>query len=124
MEADIRPARSGEADAVVALLDAALLAFDREAVRRATERGDVLVAESAGRLCGALVLAGVRITAIAVRPRYRRRGIGSALIDAAAARRDRLEATCDETHRPFYAANGFFLSRTRDGRVHGVRETD
>ena len=119
MDIDVREARIEEADAVTGLLDAALLAFDRTAVRGATQRGDVIVAEGATRLCGALILDGAEITAIAVRPQYRRNGIGSRLISAAVPGRDRLVARFDTRHRTFYEANGFEIREDENGRLRG-----
>ena len=165
---DIREATSADLDDVARLLDAAMLEFDRERVRRRIDDGDVLVAvvrehrtptdipesgsglthqeaETEGGNCGAdgseipadrvvgvCVLEAVgrtseadgdfaavadvvgsdrpatEIVSIAVHRSRRGRGIGRALVEAAAARSaGPLVARFHEQVRPFYEALGF-----------------
>lgn len=115
----IRRAREAEADEVIALLDEALLSFDRTAIRRGIE--SVLLAREDGHLRGALLLHGNHIAAIAVRPNHRRRGIGSALVTGAAADRSILTASCDREHRSFYASLGFEIETLANDRLFGRR---
>jgi len=75
-----------------------------------------------GTVLGALVLDGDRIDAVAVRRNRRGQGIGTALVEAAAARRERLVAEFDAGVRPFYECLGFAVeSRTKTDRFRGVR---
>lgn len=108
-----------EAPDVIALLDAALLAFDRDDVRECVETGNAFVAVDHERHVGAIALEGTCITAIAVRPRYRRHGVGTELISIAAADRDRLTATYDSSDRAFYESNGFAIEVLDNGRLRG-----
>jgi GNAT superfamily N-acetyltransferase len=78
------------------------------------------VAAADGRIVGALVLDGEHVAAVAVRPGRRGQGVGTALVEAAAARRDRLTADFDSGVRPFYESLGFDVERS-DGRCRGVR---
>lgn len=103
----IREARSGEFLAVVRLLEGALLEIDPEDVREAIDGGDVLVAEEDERVRGALVLEGSHVESVAVRRRVRGRGIGSALVRAAADREGTLTAEFDPGVRGFYESLGF-----------------
>jgi GNAT superfamily N-acetyltransferase len=122
---EVRPATGTETEflAVMGLLERALLEIDPGTVRRAVEAGDALVAvEEQGRPpAGALVLAGERIAAVAVRPSRRREGIGSALVAAAADRRERLVAECRPELASFYRELGFVVERQGD-RCRGVLE--
>ncbi len=93
-----------------------------------------------GAVVGALVLEGDRIEAVAVRRRRRNAGIGSALVAAAAERRERLVARCDPDVRPFYESLGFDVAPVGeretsdeagggtgprgDGRLRGVYEPE
>jgi GNAT superfamily N-acetyltransferase len=113
----------GEFEAVVGVLDAAMLATDAGAVRAAIDAGDVLVAATSGRVLGALVLGGYRIDAVAVRRNRRGQGLGSALVDAALDRRERLVAEFDPRVRPFYESLGFAVEPVEDcDRLRGTRE--
>ena len=130
----VREARPGDADSVIRLLDAAMLAFDRERTRRRVADGDVLVAvvhghnreerrastdsDTAGRddrVVGACVLhdpAGgpTEVEQIAVHRSRRGRGIGTALVEATATRTDgQLVARFREDVRPFYESLGFAI---------------
>lgn len=105
----IRPARAEERATVLAIIDAAALATDVDRLDAAIEREDVLVAtpEREDRILGALVLEGSEVVNVAVRPRRRGQGIGRALVEAAADRRDGLVATFAADVRPFYESLGF-----------------
>ena len=104
----IRTATGAELTAVLTVLDGALLAVEFESLRRAAETGNVLVAVStAGTVLGVLVLDGEEITAIAVRRRRRDQGIGTALVEAAAGRRERLCAEFDGRVAAFWQSLGF-----------------
>jgi len=103
---DVRPATPDEYTRVRAILEGALLAVDSGALRR----GAVLVAVEGGRIVGALVLSGAEIGAVAVRPRRRGGGIGTALVVAAFGRRPRLEAAFEPDVAPFYRSLGFEIA--------------
>ena len=109
------PATVDEYVTVRSILEAALLEVESGLLRRSS----VLVAVEEGRVLGALVLRGSEIEAIAVRPGRRGQGIGSSLLNEAAARRPRLRAAFEPSVRPFYTALGFEIVR-RDGRCEGV----
>ncbi|ADJ13621.1 GNAT family N-acetyltransferase [Halalkalicoccus jeotgali] len=102
----IREAREGESEAVMRVLEGALLESDPDAVRGAIDRGDVLVAREAGHVRGALVLDGNRVAAVAVARRHRAKGLGSALIERAG-ERGVLIADFRPAVRPFYESLGF-----------------
>jgi GNAT superfamily N-acetyltransferase len=116
--------RDGDADDlldVMRVIDGSLLDIDADEVRERLDEGDVLVAEtSAVRVVGALVLRGSHVAAVAVARTRRGRGIGSALIEAAARRNPRLTADFDPGVRPFYESLGFDVEE-RDGRLWGER---
>jgi GNAT superfamily N-acetyltransferase len=120
----VRTATAEDLPAVLTVLDSALLQADIERVRRAIEREAVLVAVSpAGTVLGALVLDGTEITAVAVRRRRRGQGIGSALVEAAARRRDRLCAEFDGRVVPFWRSAGFDVEPLAEtDRFRGRRE--
>ncbi|WP_331280771.1 GNAT family N-acetyltransferase [Halobellus rufus] len=135
MTVEIRESTPDDADDVVNLLDAAMLEFDRQRVRRLVADGEALVAvDEEGAVVGACVLGVVdgdsvvavvdseadadadsdpsEIESIAVRRSRRGRGIGRALVDAAATRAaGPLVARFREQVRPFYAALGFEIRR-------------
>lgn len=126
----VRPADPEEAATVLALLDGAALQTDAESLEAAISEGDVLVATpaDADRILGALVLDGTAVRNVAVRPRRRDQAIGTALLEAAAADRDRLEARFNADLRPFYASLGFTIEPVApddptSDRLHGVRES-
>ncbi|MFC7140148.1 GNAT family N-acetyltransferase [Halosimplex aquaticum] len=110
----VRPATPDDLSSVLGVLDAGALETDADRVRASIDCGDAFVAVrdgtadsddgSAGEgvALGALVLDGDEIAAVAVRRRRRGQGIGSALVAAAADRRDRLVAEFDGNVRPFY----------------------
>ena len=105
-----------ETAAVRGILAAAMLEVEGAAL----EEGTTLIAAVEGRLLGALVLDGEEIVAVAVRPGRRGQGVGTALVEAAAARRERLTADFDLEVRPFYESLGFDVE-CADGRCRGVR---
>lgn len=120
----VREARPAEATTVRSVLDAAMLEVDGGTFERAT----VLVAVEEGPVLGALVLDGDEIDAVAVRPNRRGQGVGTALVAAAASRRDgTLVAEFDPGVRPFYESLGFEVDcgesgeRCR-GRLESLRE--
>lgn len=110
----VRAATPGEYVTVRSILEGALLRVDDGALARSS----VLVAAADGRLLGALVLRGVEIDAIAVRPGRRGQGIGRKLVAAATKRRPRLRAGFDPSVRPFYIKLGFDV-RCSGGRCRG-----
>lgn len=120
---EIREATVEDLPAVMTVFDGGLLATDVDAVRGAIDRGDLLVAATEGRVLGACLLAGEEIEAIAVRRARRDQGIGTALVEAAADRRNGLTAAFDADLRPFYEGLGFEISPSEgDGRLRGVRD--
>jgi GNAT superfamily N-acetyltransferase len=114
---DVREATPDELPAVLNVLDGGALATDADLTRESIDRGAALVAVAPsdgttdsgadGPVLGALVLDGDEIAAVAVRRRRRGQGIGTALVRAAAARRDRLTAAFRSEVRPFYESLGF-----------------
>jgi GNAT superfamily N-acetyltransferase len=126
----IREGRPDELAAVLGVLDGGALETDADGVRASIDRGETLVAvpvtdATDGTMVGALVLDGCEIRAVAVRRRRRGQGIGSALVETAASRRDRLVAEFDEGVRPFYEALGFAIEPVaQPGRYRGTLATD
>lgn len=126
----VREATPDDVVPALNVLDGAALETNPDAVRTAVERGDALVAASevgdgtgrTGTVLGALVLDGDRVVAVAVRRRRRGQGIGTALVEAAADRRDRLTAAFDADVRPFYERLGFSIETAASGRYRGVRK--
>lgn len=125
---EVRAADPSERAAVANVIDGAALAVDDETLERTLHEGDVLVAvtvetaSSTARILGALVLDGEEVAAVAVRRRRRGQGIGTALVEAAADRRDRLLAGFDADVRPFWESLGFAVEDGDEaGRLHGVR---
>lgn len=123
----VRPATESERAAIANVVDGAALELADDVLVAAIENGAALVAvtgdaNATDRVLGALVLDGDRIRAVAVRPNRRGQGIGTSLVEAAAERRDRLVAECDESVRPFWASLGFAIQPADDpGRLVGVR---
>lgn len=128
----VRPARTDEHDALVAIQRRASLALDeyRDVLLAnpdafglpdgQIERGDVIVAEIDGRLAGFAALDGSELDALFVEPERWRRGIGAALIEASVheARRRGLSlvtVVANPAARAFYEKCGF--------RVEGEAET-
>jgi GNAT superfamily N-acetyltransferase len=118
----VREARPGERAAVRNVVDGAALALEPARLGAALNKGEVLVAigEETDQLLGVLVLDGDRIHAVAVRPNRRGQGIGTALVEAAAERRDRLVADFEPAVRPFWESLGFRIETVGD-RHRGVR---
>jgi GNAT superfamily N-acetyltransferase len=110
----VRTAKADEVPAVMNVLDGAVLSIAVETVRAGAEDGGTLVAVSdedpaAERVLGALALDDTHIEAVAVRRRRRGQGIGTALVEAALDRRNRVTAEFDADVRPFYEALGFAI---------------
>ncbi len=120
----VREASPGNRAAVANVVDGAALEIADDVLAESLERGDALVAVSddTERVLGALVLDGDRIAVIAVRRRRRGQGIGSALVEAAAERRERLVAEFDADVRPFYESLEFEVAAIEDesGRYRGT----
>jgi GNAT superfamily N-acetyltransferase len=112
--ANVRDATPGEYTAVRSICNAAMLEVENGLLRRSS----VLIAESEGRILGALVLRGPEIEAVAVRPGRRGQGLGTALVGTAARRRPFIRAGFDPAVRPFYASLGFEV-RCSEGRCQG-----
>lgn len=122
----VREAEPGDVAAVLNVLDGAALTTEYELVREGVDGDAVLVAvggdDADGTVLGALLLDGDRIEAVAVRPNRRGQGIGTALVAAAADRRERLVAEFDADVRPFYERLGFTIERVPGTeRYRGVR---
>jgi GNAT superfamily N-acetyltransferase len=119
---EISEATAETLPSVMTVFDGAMLATDVAAVRAAIDRGELLVATAEGRVLGACLLAGEVIEAVAVRRARRDQGIGRALVEAAADRRERLVAEFDPRVRPFWASLGFEIEPADDPeRYRGVR---
>jgi GNAT superfamily N-acetyltransferase len=123
--ATVRTATTEDALDVRRVLDAAMLDTDAADLSRRIDGGTVLVAVSdAGTVLGALVAVpreeGVHVEALAVRRARRGAGIGTALVERAAGRWERLTAEFDPELRPFYDALGFAIEE-RGERCWGVR---
>jgi GNAT superfamily N-acetyltransferase len=82
--------------------------------------GQVIVAELEGRIAGFAAVVGNELDGLFVEPALWRRGIGSALIEAAThqARRDglALRVTASPTAREFYESCGFSIEGEADTR--------
>lgn len=121
----VRRARTEDLPAVMNVLDGADLAVSPALVEEHLETDHVLVSESeSGTVVGALVAvprpSGAHVEGIAVRPRRRGQGVGSALLEAAAARWDRVTADFEPRLGEFYRSNGFLVTSTGD-RYRGER---
>ena len=120
----VREATVADLPDVLNVVDGAALRVDVDDLRERVASGDVLVAVEEGRVLGTLVLDGDRIAAVAVRRGRRDQGIGTALVDAAAERRDRLVAEFDARVRPFWESLGFEVEPAGEPeRYRGVRHT-
>lgn len=118
----VRPAEPTERAAVRNVVDGADLTLNATDLGAAIDREDVYVAVSkAGTVLGALVCDGAAIVAVAVRRRRRGQGIGSALVRAASADRDRLVAAFDPPVRAFWTSLEFEIERGSAGRLRGFR---
>lgn len=119
---EVRTADPGDHLDVMRIVDGAVLAADATAIRERIDAGDALVAAVDGLIVGALVRDGDRVVAVATRRRWRGRGVGAALVSAAAAERARLVAEFDPRVRPFYASLGFEIEPVDgdEGRLRGI----
>lgn len=127
----VREASVSELPDVLNVLDGNGLATDAGRLRRALDAGNLLVAVAGGdgsddhtgeRVIGALALDGEEVTAIAVRRRRRDQCVGTALVETAAGRRDRLVAAFDPRVRPFWESLGFEIAPAEaPDRYRGVR---
>ena len=123
----VREATVGDLPDVMNVLDGAVLDADATTVRERIAEDSVLVAVSGDgeRVLGALVLDGTHIDAVAVRRHRRGQSIGTALVETAADRRERLTAEFDADLRPFYEKLGFDIeSAKKPGRLWGERCSD
>ncbi|MDZ7745072.1 MAG: GNAT family N-acetyltransferase [Halobacteriales archaeon] len=115
---EIRGATSEEIQTVRSIFDVAMLQVPD------LPRMTVLVAAEANRVLGgtAVETDGERgqLCAIAVRPRRRGQGIGTALVEEATDRWDPVVAEFNERVCPFYESLDFAISPTGNGRFHGV----
>lgn len=116
----VREATVDDLPDVLNVIDSAALRVDVDGLCDRIAEDDVLLAAEDGRVLGTVVLSGDRIPAIAVRRGRRDQGIGTALVRAAADRRDRLVAEFDAGVRPFWASLGFEVEALEDGRYRGV----
>lgn len=140
MSVEVRTATADDSLGVRRVLDAAMLEV-RDDLEARIAAGDVLVAEDDGDdrrdapILGALVLApsecsvhtdAMRVDAVAVRRARRGRGIGSALVRAAAERHPRLTAEFEPKVRPFYESLGFEIAPVagENGRIRGIYEAE
>ena len=117
----IRTATPQEIPAVCNVLDGGLLAVSHPVLERSVEDDAVYVAVTEKQsepgeetVIGALVLDGREIVAVAVRPRRRGQGIGTALVETALTRRGVACAEFDERVRPFWDALGFSIEPMED----------
>jgi len=121
----VRRAESSEIETVLAILDAAVLETDPDAVRRSISADRTLVAVEDDRILGALIARpadpGVRIDAIAVRKRRQDQRIGTALVEHLLDHHGRVVAEFDERVRPFYESLSFEISEREAGRYRGFR---
>lgn len=122
----VRTATDDELAAVANVVDGAALSVEPARLRRAIQRGDVLVAVAGGeadeRILGTLVLASEEILAVAVRRSRRDQGIGTALVEAAAEPGARLVAEFDAAVRPFWESLAFDVAPAEGpDRYRGVR---
>jgi len=123
----VRTATPADREAVLNVLDGAALRTDLATVEASIDRGETLVAVSdsieaatGDAVVGALVLDGDEIFAVAVRRRRRGQGIGTALVEAAMERRDRLTAAFDADVCPFYGSLEFEIEpATEHDRFRG-----
>lgn len=121
----VRDADVSDLPAVMNVLDGANLEADAEAIRERMVAGTALVATANDTVVGTLVFRrrddAVHVESVAVRRRWRDWGIGTVLVEAAAARGSTVSTTFDPPVRPFYEALGFDVEPARDGRLCGRR---
>lgn len=121
----VREAVPEDVPAVLNVLDGAALETDHDRIHASVKQGQTFVAvrnsDSDGPVLGAIVLDGDHIEAVAVRSNRRGQGIGTALIETVAQRRDRLTAEFDADVRPFYDSLDFAVEPAEgDDRFRGV----
>lgn len=120
-EIELRRADEDDAMPVIRVLQGSLLEIDASTVRRAVARGDVLVAQADKWVIGALVLEDNHIESVAVRREYRKQGIGSALVETAAAELGGpVTADFRAGVRGFWQDLGFEIEKEGD-RFYGIR---
>lgn len=120
----VREATIEDLPDVLNVVDGAALRVDVDDLRDRIASGDVLVAAEDERVLGTLVLDGDRVAAVAVRRGRRDQGLGTALVGAAADRRDRLVAEFDGRVRPFWESVGFDIQPADEpDRYRGVLRT-
>lgn len=118
----IQESTADELAEVASIIDGAALQIDIDYLAPAIRTGNVLVATRPdGPILGAVVLEGTEIRAIAVRPGRRGQGIGTELVEAAAARREELLARFVPAVRSFWESVGFVVTETETNRLQGVR---
>ncbi|MFC7176473.1 GNAT family N-acetyltransferase [Halosegnis marinus] len=121
---NVREARPDERLAVRSIFDVAMLQVPDLLSM------ELLVAVEDDRVLGAAAVEadGIgdpgEVHAVAVRPRRRGQGIGTALVAAAEERWDPVVAEFDERVRPFYDALDFEVEATGNGRFRGEKRTD
>ncbi|WP_394350885.1 GNAT family N-acetyltransferase [Halobacterium sp. CBA1126] len=119
----VRRASARDHLGVVRVLDGANLELSNETAERRIDAGTVVVADDDNRIVGALVATrreeGAHVEAVAVRRRRRADGIGTALVEHAAAEWTPLTADFDPGVKPFYDALGFDCEQ-RGERYRGV----
>jgi GNAT superfamily N-acetyltransferase len=120
---NVREARPEERLTVRSIFDVAMLDV------RNLLACELLVAVEDGRVLGAAAVEadGIgdpgEVHAIAVRPRRRGQGIGTALVREAETRWDPVTAEFDERVRPFYDRLEFSIEPIGDGRYRGEKRT-
>lgn len=115
---EVRQARPSENATALSILEASLVRIAPADL----VSGETLVAVDRSRILGVLVLDGEEVVGVAVRPRNRGQGVGTALMEAAARRRDCLEVAFEPAVQPFYESLGFDIESTVDSeRLRGVR---
>ncbi len=115
----IREASADDRVGVRTVLDAGLLEIDQSVLDAAIGQSDVLVAVESREngespVLGALVVRDEEIDSVAVRQRRRGQGIGTALVETALERENRLVVAFDERVRPFWESLGVSLEATGD----------
>lgn len=120
----VRTATPADGVAVLRVLDGALLDVDPDRVRERIDADEALVAARDGHAVGALVRDGDEVLAVAVRRRWRGRGVGRALVERALGTAGRLTAEFDPRVRGFYESLGFEVAPVGGDaadRLRGVR---
>lgn len=123
----IRRAIRPDVPAIMNILDGALLAVSAATIRERIRANETLVAVADDRVLGACVLDSstqpTLIVGVAVRPRRRNSGIGSALLQRARHEFGPLTAEFDAAVHPFYVSLGFDITPIADGRYRGTWDT-